>query len=502
MNRAHRRNHAREQDRRAFALREAATRQSASPQAILAACHRLFEMGRMRDALPALRKACERYPAETPLRVGLAYALATTGEVSAAIEEYRFLLRREPSSAPLLTNLAVLLIGEGGTDDEAQRLLLRATEVAPEHADATFTLAELLDRRKHVSEAFHHYRRAVALYAARIGPRPGPARCHDLVKLATALMRTGDVNGALAVFDRAIAIRSDHPLALARRGLALAQLRRVPEAIESLRRAAAVEPDLAEVRRAMGDLLLETGQNHAASSEFRQALRINPRDALAGFFLAATQNRPTADSPPAAYVQQLFDSYATKFDRHLVEVLQYRVPELLAEAIQNVAEPPPQTWTVIDLGCGTGLCGPLLRRYAKRLIGVDLSAGMLQKARARGVYDELVQADLADALGPFDADIELAVSADVLVYLGSLKAVFEAVRRALRPGGWFAFSAEVHDGEGFVLDATRRYRHSLTYLKEEAATHRMQVAHSEVIVARYENHSPVYQHLLILRRPL
>ncbi len=455
----------------------------------------------MRDALPALRRACARYPTEVPLRLALAYALATTGDAAAAIGEYRTLLRQEPDSAPLLTNLAVLLMGEGGADGEAQQALLRACELAPGHADAAYTLAELLERQRRTHEAFQHYRRAVILYPRRIGARPGPAQCHDIVKLATALMRTGDMTRALTLFDRAVAIRPNHPLALARRGLALAQLRRTPEAVESLRRAAAVEPDMAEVRRAMGDLLLQTGQNRAAATELREALRINPKDALARFFLAAAQKKQGVTSTPAAYVQQLFDDYAGRFDKHLVEVLQYRVPELLTEAIRKVTQPPSGAWTIIDLGCGTGLCGPLLRPHAKLLLGVDLSAGMLEKARERAVYDKLILGDLQRALSPFDAEIDLAVSADVLVYLGSLDAVFAAVRRALRPGGWFAFTAEDHDGDGFVLDATRRYRHSLAYLKAEAAAHALEIVHAEVIVARYEHLRPAHENLLILRRP-
>ena len=84
--------------------------------------------------------------------------------------------------------------------------------------------------------------------------------------------------------------------------------------------------------------------------------------------------------------------------------------------------------------------------------------------------------------------------------LGDLGPVFAATRRALRPGGWFAFSAEVRDGEGFVLDTTRRYRHALAYLKEEAAAHGLQVAHDQTIVARYEKGRPAQEYLLILRR--
>lgn len=501
MNRQDRRKRAREDSRKAVALRRALEQSSSTPEAVLAASHRLFELGRARDALPALRRACKQNSEHARLRTALAYALAASGKLNAAAAEYRTLLQRDPNSAPLLTNLAVLLMNLPGREQEALDLLSRAAEAAPDHANTVYTLAELYERQGRRAETFHHYRKAVTLLRRRVGSRPEPERCNDLVKLATALLWTGEPAAALAAFDRAIELRPDHALALARRGLALSRLRRIPEAIESFRRAAAAEPDYAEVRRAMGDLLLEAGERKAAESAYRAALKINPRDALANYFLAASRQSQTLEAPPAGYVEKLFDEYADAFDKHLVEILQYRGPELLCEAVGRVAQPPTAAWVIADLGCGTGLCGPLVHPYARRLIGVDLSAAMLAKARERGVYDELLQGDIAAALARFEAEIDLALSADVVVYLGSLTAVFAAVARALRPGGWLGFTAETHDGDGFLLDTTGRYRHSRHYLDAEAAAQGLAVAHAETIIGRYQSGQPVHQHLLILRRP-
>ena len=497
MNRKERRLHAKQQSRKAADLRKATAQQDGA--AVLAASHRLFEMGRMAEALPGLRDACARDPSDLRLRAALAYALATTGDVAGAAAQYRAMLELEPQSAPLMCNLAVLLIG-AGQRDEARGLLERAADIDPAHADTAYTLGELHDRQKRPAEAFHHFRRAVRLYKQQIGPKPGPARCHDLVKLATAQIQTGAVAESLDSFERALALRPDHPLALARRGLALARLRRFPEAIASLKRAAAVEPNHIEVRRALGDLLSETGEEKAAQLAYQAALKINPRDALSNYFLAALQKSKDVAAPPTAYVEQLFDEYAGKFDKHLVEVLQYRAPELLTDAVVQVTAPPKGAWTVIDLGCGTGLCGPLIRPYARSLIGVDLSAGMLDKARERGVYDELRQQDVAAGLAGFEASLDLAISADVFVYIGDLAPVFAAAARALRPGGWFAFTAEVYDGEGFALETTKRYRHSLGYLEREAAAHGFRVAHSAEIEARRENGVPVKEHLMVWER--
>lgn len=499
MNRQQRRERARQDAREAAGWRRQAVEHLHSPAQVVAASRRLFQLGCIAEALPALQKAIAEHPEEVTLRTALAYALAATGNIAAAIAQYREMLRREPNSPPLLTNLAVLLL-RVGKGDEARELLLRAAELAPEHANTAYTLGELFEQQKQREQAFHHYRRAALLYGRQIGTRTDPGLCNDLVKQASAQMWTGDLKGALASFDCAVALRPDHALALARRGLLLAKLRRLPEAIASLKQAAAAEPDYAEVRRAIGDMLLDAGQTQAARSHYRAAVQINPRDALANYFLAATRQSDSPEAPPPGYVEQLFDDYAQRFEKHLVDVLQYRAPELLCEVVQRVAQPPAATWDVIDLGCGTGLCGPLIRPFANHLTGVDLSAAMLDKARAKAVYNELVQGDVSTVFGRFHEDLDLALSADVFIYLGSLTPIFTAAGRALRPGGWFAFTTEVHDGDGFLLDTTGRYRHARAYVEAEAAAQGLETVHTETIVARYQSHQPVMSDLYILRR--
>jgi len=490
---------AREEARRATALRGETAEHPHDPVQVVAASRQLFQMGRIAEALPALQRVLTEHPEDMPTRAALAYALGATGNLSAAIAQYREMLQREPQSAVLQTNLAVLLLRVGAVD-EAQALLLRAAELAPEHANTAFTLGELFDQQKHRDQAFHHYQRATALFSRQIGTRPTAAQCDDLVKLASARMWIGDLRGALAAYDRAIELRPNHALALTRRGLALAKLRRVPEAVQSLKQAAAVEPNLAEIRRAIGDLLREAGATEAAQPHYKAALRINPHDVLSDYFLSATGKSAGPSAPPPGYVEKLFDNYAQQFEKHLVEILQYRAPELLCEAIQRITQPPLAAWNVIDLGCGTGLCGPLIRPFAARLTGVDLSAAMLEQAREKSVYDDLVQGDVSTVFGGLAASMDLALSADVFIYLGSLTPIFSAAGIALRPGGWFAFTTEAHDADGYMLDTTGRYRHARAYVETEAAAAGLETVHVEAVVARYQGHQPVMSDLYILRR--
>jgi predicted TPR repeat methyltransferase len=125
----------------------------------------------------------------------------------------------------------------------------------------------------------------------------------------------------------------------------------------------------------------------------------------------------------------------------------------------------PKSLDALDAGCGTGLCGPLLAPHARRLVGVDLSGGMLAQARDRNVYDELEKAELTAYLAGCGESFDVVVSADTLVYFGPLEAVVAAAQRALRPGGRLVFTVEELAGEGYSLAPSGRYRHAHDYVR-------------------------------------
>ena len=158
----------------------------------------------------------------------------------------------------------------------------------------------------------------------------------------------------------------------------------------------------------------------------------------------------------------------------------------------------------MDAGCGTGLCGPALRPYACHLVGVDLSPRMIERARTRGDYDELVVAELTAFLAARTAAYDLIVSADTLVYFGRLEPVLTAAATALRPDGRLAFTVErAEDAEaadGFRLDPSGRYRHAETYLRRVLVGSGMAVETLEPVTLRLEGGQPVVGLLVLTRK--
>ena len=141
-------------------------------------------------------------------------------------------------------------------------------------------------------------------------------------------------------------------------GTALVKLRRIPEAVASLKRAVAIEPNFAAVRRTLGDLFSNEEMTKPRSARLLAATHIDPEDEIARYFLAAARHESPA-APPPAYVSKLFDECRPDLEHHLVDILQYRAPEQVCAAVLELAGPRAADWQVIDLGCGTGLCGPL-----------------------------------------------------------------------------------------------------------------------------------------------
>jgi predicted TPR repeat methyltransferase len=219
----------------------------------------------------------------------------------------------------------------------------------------------------------------------------------------------------------------------------------------------------------LGEALAALTRREEAEAAFRKALALDPCDSAGAALRLAFLAGESPATAPRAYVQALFDQYAGKFDRHLVEALAYRGPEILDAAIERAA--PGRVYAhVLDLGCGAGLFGATIRPKAERLTGVDLSPAMVEQARGKGVYDRLVAADLFDFLvAEPESSADLAAAADVFVYIGDLAPVFAEVFRVLTAGGLFAFTTQSHNGVGFRLGEDMRFAHGEAYLQGCAA---------------------------------
>jgi predicted TPR repeat methyltransferase len=264
-------------------------------------------------------------------------------------------------------------------------------------------------------------------------------------------------------------------------------------------------PAFAPAHALLGRAQAASGDADAAVVALRRALEIEPDDTLGVRIDLARLGAVSPDSAMTqAYVRALFDDYAPRFDRHLVNNLNYRGPELIAQAARRAAARnglPVRFGRVLDLGCGTGLMAKALQGRFDVIEGVDLSSRMLAQAKRTRLYGALHEVDLATFLErQDDGSADLVTAADVFVYLGPLEAVFLQARRVLARGGLFAFSVQAFDGDGFALGEDARYAHGEPYLRGLAAAAEFEAVLFERASTREDRGEPVPGFVTVLGR--
>lgn len=325
-----------------------------------------------------------------------------------------------------------------------------------------------------------------------------PGRPSVLTNLGAVRLKLRRPEEALQLLEEALGQEPGNVEALGHGALALAELGRLPQAIAMFDRALAADPGAAAMWMHRGSALRELGRKDEAAASFREALARGGDAPLLNYYLAGLQQEQLPQQPPRHYVQGLFDGYAAQFDEQVVKALGYDAPGVL---VGRLAQGGRRYAQALDLGCGTGLCGRLLRPASDRLTGIDLSAGMLDKARALGVYDELRQADIVEFLADGAQRYDAVVAADVFIYVGALDQVFRLLAQRMAPGGQFCFTVEESTGEELELRASLRYAHSEGLVRRLAAEHGFQVAALERRPVRQEQRRPIPGLFAWLERP-
>ena len=191
-------------------------------------------------------------------------------------------------------------------------------------------------------------------------------------------------------------------------------------------------------------LLSGFGHVAAAAQVGQRLLELWP-SATTEYLLKAVAGDSRLDRTPPDVIVEHFDSFAEGFETQLIERLRYDVPRKISAVLRDAMD-PELLYDILDAGCGTGLCGPLLRPVARELTGVDLSPKMLDQAERRGMYDSLICEELTEFLERSPGRFDVMAAADVLIYFGDLRPVFAATAIAFRPGGLLAMSTELSFG--------------------------------------------------------
>lgn len=423
----------------------------------------------------------------------LATALHRAGHREDAFRIYTRVLEQVPGHADALHFIAILA-HEQGNESEAIRLMTQSVLAAPDHAAFRSNLGNLLLGKGRFEDAEREYRHALELDPDR------PDVLNNYAVLCKALGRYDEAERCLL---RALALAEGFTDARNNLARLYVRLGRGEEAVAQAERALADEPGNSASREMLGYAYCKAGRFEAAARVYRDWLADEPGQPKAIHHLAACTGEGVPPRASDEYVQQVFDLFADSFDARLA-VLGYRAPALVVAAVADVVDVSAGGLRVLDAGCGTGLCAPLLRPFADRLTGVDLSARMLVKARQRGLYDLLEQVELTAHLRARTADYDLIVSADTLVYFGVLEEVIGAAAAALSADGLLCFTLEAlgaDESGDYRLRHHGRYAHARAYLESVIGRVGLIPLRLDAEILRSEGGEPVAGWLVLARRP-
>lgn len=296
---------------------------------------------------------------------------------------------------------------------------------------------------------------------------------------------------------------SGHLLADKRYALALqlAEWGDFTAAADLLRQGIELAPHWAPFYFHLGEALRQSGNDAAAEAALTQYLDRDPADNM-GATIKLSLMAKLAPPPvlPEGYVRSLFDQYAPRFEKCLVENLGYHTPEHIADAVRSVQSGP--YGRVLDLGCGTGLAALQFVADANHITGLDLAPKMVEESRAKNIYHALHVASVEDFLRddntpPYD----LVLSADVFVYIGALEDIFLRLGERMASGALFAMSVQTLADGDWILGEDHRYSHSRGYLERCSALAGLTPVVCTPVTLREDAGKPVNGMVFVARKP-
>lgn len=450
------------------------------------------QAGNFPQAEACYKQLLERDPKSVKALNNLGIVYEAQKRIAEAEWAYRRALEIDPGSLPARYNLAHALHADGRLD-EAEQSYRRVIALDPGSYSALFNLGRLLESQHRLEEAEPCYRRAAEIV-------PESTAAHSC--LGETLYQLGRFEEALAAFRAAAEREPEAGFTAFNVGKTLDALGRLPEAVTSYRRAVELDPGSPAARENLVQALVRLERLDDAVQALAEWLFHEPGHPVATHLLASLSGLEVPDRASDAYVRDAFDRFSADYDATL-ERLSYRAPRLVGMALAQACRAAADL-DVLDAGCGTGLCGPILRPYARRLTGVDLSAGMLARARQRGVYDTLAEEELVAHLRRHPRAFDLIAAADTLIYFGALEPLLEAAAGALRPGGRVVLTLEqLEDGSDAPhrLNPTGRYSHSEPYMRRSLGAAGLQVRLVLRGVLRNEGGNPVVGLIVLAEKP-
>ena len=446
----------------------------------------LKDKDKIDEAIKAYKKALSLKPNYPEAYSNMGNALQVTGKLEEAIEAYEKALSLKPNYVKVYLNMGAAFKGQGKLE-KAIEAYNKALSIIPNYAEAYLSLAIAHKDQGNVEDAIEACNRSISI-------KPNYSDAH--YTLGMILQELGKFNKSEASFRKVILLNPNHAEAYANLAGILKNFKMFEEAETNYKQAIALKPDYFKFHYNLGLALKEFGRFEEAEACFKKAIILKPDYGEAKHILASLVGETTSTAP-RDYVENLFDKYATKFEESLVKKLGYKIPNLIAKIIIKDSK-SELLGSVTDLGCGTGLFGKEINHLCKHLEGVDISQNMIDKAKEKNIYNNLIKQDILEYLSSANLKFNYFVLIDVFIYIGDLSEVFSLIKSRNQISGKLVFSTENYGGNGYFLEQSGRYSHSKKYIENLCKKYDYEIQHFEDQPLRIEKNQYIKGGLYIL----
>lgn len=472
-------------------------------------------------AIHCYQQAIHLVPNYAQAHHNLAAVFALQNDYSQALNHYRLAIHAQPDFTMAHFNLGLLLL-QNNELPAAEKQFNNVLTLQPDSLEAQFYLGLLALEKNQLAKAEQAFQKIIQQKSDHV---------EALTNLGVIALKQKEGQRAVDFFTKALAIDNEH--LEARNNLAATfmhydrfenalmhydvLLKRDPSNIEYLYNCGVAQMALGHLNEAIGhfEAILNQQSDHFAAlsnlaaiynrlDDKKQALTLleraiaaNPLDKASQHMLNALRGEQVEGKACPEYVVNLFDNYALYYEQHMQGALHYTLPQAIAKLLHQLEI--SKVAKVLDLGCGTGLTGTVLREISQQLIGIDISGKMLAHAKEKGIYDELVEGELLDFLRKDKNHYGLVVAADVMVYLGELDSFFAFLTKRLARKGYFIFNIEISNKPSWKLQNNARFSHNPEYLKKLFVRHGLKIIKQDKVIARKQEQQELPVMLYVLQ---
>lgn len=444
----------------------------------------------------------------------IAILFALQNNYQTALRHYAYAVNAEPSFTAAHYNLGLLLLQHDELTAAATQFK-NVLSLQPDHLDAHFYLGILYLKENQLSDAEHEFQYVLSLDNEHV---------NALINLGVTALKRDQGQLAVDFFTKALAF--DEENSDARNNLAATfihhdryenalihydiLLKKDPKNIEYLYNSGVAQMALGHLQQATDQFtsILMRQENHFAALNnlaaiqsrlgnrsqaidlLKRAVAVNPNDTACQFMLYALTGSQKQPAPSPEYITNLFNRYALSYENHMQTTLNYALPHQIAKQLHQLFGLKTLART-IDLGCGTGLMGIIMKGISEHLTGVDLSAKMLAAAKEKAVYDQLVESELIAFLKNDTQQYQLVIAADVIPYLGELDTFFSLIQKRLSPDGFIIFSTEISLDDPWKLQSSARFCHHESYIQSLLKKHHLKLISQEETIGRTQDKQPL-----------